>query len=541
MIVSSVPRVLLIASQIPQQELGLIAQLLQSQGFRQPSAAERSKNPGVLTFSTPDKANSVTLKFYQEIGALRLELNGDLASRIGDALGQYMEVLAPDKIDEFFAETQSDMERRIYAILLVLCYPNATTAMDALREKYFVKGNEATREGIVQGLAFLETPDVGRALEEIEIASKGTELATLARRAIDGLAERGTIRESVASFRAKIEAMIEDNPKAALELIEKYEEGGAAPEIRALHANALRLLGRMEDAMDLLEPIEDGDPDAADAYCQRALIREASGFAAQAMHDVQSALVIDPHHALAAEIFRRLRLALEHASASAEDRLAQYDRAVEATPDDANLRCQRAECYLELGRPADAIADLEVAAKSAPNDTRLPILMAEGYLAMRHLGAALDQATKARKNHAPAQRIDAWLLKIRVYMAMDLPTKALGAVHDVPAELRDAPEIAMCSAIVYESNGMQADAAALYSLCGHAAREIFDRLRLRLYHDLPLLRAAIGADALELHEPPKTPLDLEEADPFFKRCDACGALTMKRRTYCRECSNGTFF
>lgn len=532
--------VLLIASQIPQQELGLVAQLLQSQGFRQKPASERPKGSAVLIFETPDKENTAAIKFYQEIGAMRLELTGDISNKIGAALGQYMEPLTSEKLGTFYDMSQSDMERRIYAILLVLAYPDASSAMDALRSKYFVEANEATREGIVQGLAFLETPDVGTALEEIERECKGQEIAAMARRAIDGLSERGVIRESVGSFKAKVEAMIDEHPSEALEMTEKYEDGRAVPEIRALHARALRLVGRVDDAEKLLVDINAGDPDAVDALCERALIREAAGFALQARNDAQCAVKMDPHCEAAIEIEKRLSLVIEHASSSYEDRLADFTRAIEASPDDPTLRCQRAECFLAMNRAEEAAADLAAAQKIAPNDQRIPLLLCEAYLAVGHFGCALDQASKAQKSHTAAQELDAWLLKPRVFAAMNLPQKAIHAIHEIPLELRDDPKVVIFLGAAEELIGESGKARECYARIPSGHAKIFEALNLFIYQELPVFKEISGVDVI-IRKAPESPLGSEPVDPFFKRCDACGALTMKRRTYCRECSNATFF
>ena len=531
------PEVLLIASQFPQQELGIIAQLLQSQGFKQ---APREKNVSFVAFETADKTNRVCLKFYQEIGALRLELTGALSQKIGSALGQYMEALSSERIHELIGMAQSDMERRIYVILLVLTYPDAASAMSAMRKPYFDEGSDALREGLVQGLAFLETPDVGTALELIETAAKGQPIATLARRAIDGLCERGVIRESAASFKRKIEAMIDENPKAALEQIEKYLASSPSPEIRALHARALRLLGRTDEAASLLSLITIAAPDAADAFCERAWIREAGGFTLQAMTDAQSALACDPTNQTAAEIFQRLQLVLDHASSNVEDRLAQFSKAIEANPDDANLRCQRAECLLAMHRPQEAIDDLKSAQKLAENDPRLPLMLAEAYLAIHHYGAALEQATRAQKHHVSTQETAAWLLRPRVFMAMNRPEKALSAIHEIPPELRDEDEVIVCRAVIEETLGHAEASRAAYALVPEGIRAIFESLGLALYQDLPVLREIADIPELQIRTAPSSPLGDEPTDPFFKRCDACGALTMKRRTFCKECSNATF-
>lgn len=535
------PTVLLIASQMPQQELGLIAQLFQSQGFRQQPASERPKNSAVLVFETADKTNSVAIKFYQEIGALRLELTGDASKKIGQALDQYMEGLTPDRLGELFEMAQSDMERRVYAVLLVLAYPDGVTAMNAMRDKYFTNATTATKEGVIQGLAFLETPDVGIPLEEIEKTCAGTDLAVMARRAIDGLCERGLIRESLTSFMNKIRALIDDNPQSALDQIEKYEAAAPTPEIRALHARALRLLGRNDEASSLLVTISIAEPDAVEAYCERALIREAGGQAQQAMGDVQAALTCDPDCAPAKDIFSRLKLVLDHSSSKVEDRYAQFSQALEANPEDVNLLVQRAECLMDMNRHEEAVRDLKDVQRLASNDLRLPMMLAECWLAMRYLGSALEQASKAQKIHPASQETMAWILKPRVFMAMNLPDKALSAIHEIPADMRDNDAVVLCEAMVEEILGKTDEAQAHYEIVSASAGPLFDVLKPSIYAEMPLLKSILGSRDIALSEPPAVPMEQEPVDPFFKRCAACGALTMQRRTYCRECSNGTFF
>ncbi len=536
---NSKPTVLLIASQMPQQELGLIAQLLQSQGFARQQPADPKGAPE-LVFATADNTNRVAIKFYQDIGALRLELNGDVAIKIGQALAQYMDPLTAERIGEYFQKSTSDMERRIYAILLVLTYPNATDAMKAITKTYFDEANDATREGVVQGLAFLETPDVGTQLEILERNYKDTPIAKLCRKAIDGLSDRGVIRESIPSFMKKIEQIVDDNPKAALEAIEKYEAQGDAPEIRALHAKALRLLGKTDEAAKLLEQISLADPDAAAAFCQRALLREAQGFAQNALQDAQTATAIDPTNACANDVFTRLSLVVANDSASQGDKRAQLDKLIDADPDDPNLRIQRAELSID-DAPQNAIDDLKTAQKSAPNDPRLPLLLAKAYLGIHHLGAALEQASIAQKTHTPSQQIDALLIKPRVFLAIDDPKSALDAIHEIPAEFRENPPIVLCTAIIFELLGRTDEANAYYKTHKSNIATLFATVAPTLYTDLPLLRTALGVAALDIRPKPNHPLDQEPIDPLFKRCRRCGALSIKRRTQCRDCGSTEFF
>ena len=124
---------------------------------------------------------------------------------------------------------------------------------------------------------------------------------------------------------------------------------------------------------------------------------------------------------------------------------------------------------------------------------------------------------------------------------MNLPERAMSAVHEIPAELRDDPLIVLGTGIIHEMLGQTDEASACYAACGQAITRLFAVLRPHLYTDLPLLRTALGGNLPLSGSAPTSPLGDEPADPFFKRCDTCGALTMKRRTYCKECSNGTFF
>lgn len=534
----SKPTVLLIASQIPQQELGLIAQLLQSQGFSRRQSDDAKGSP-VLVFTTADDANRVAIKFYQDIGALRLELSGDVSLKIGQALAQYMEPLTAERIDEFFRKATSDMERRIYAILLVLTYPDATDAMNAISKTYFDEANDATREGVIQGLAFLETPDVGTQLEILEQKSSNTPIAKLCRKAIDGLSSRGVIRESIPSFIRKIALIVDENPKLALEEIEKYEASGHAPEIRSLHAKALRLLGKTNEASQLLASISYDDPDASDAFCQRALLAEAQGFAEKALHDSQSALDLDPDNSAARDIFTRLSLLAGNASDAPADKLAQLDKLIDAAPDDPNLRIQRAELTLD-DKPQNAVDDLLAAQKSSPNDPRLPLLLAKSYLATRHLGAALEQASLAQKTHAPSQQIDAFLIKPRVFLAIGDPRRALDAIHEIPADFRENPPIVFCTAIIFELLGRTDEANAYYKTHQNMLDKLFAIVNPTLYDDLPLLRQVSGI-SLDIRPRPSHVLDREPVDPLFKRCSHCGALSIKRRTQCRNCASSDFF
>ena len=533
------PVIFLMATQMPQQELSIIVQVLQTQGFERPD--DSKTHPGVFVFETKDKANSVTIRFYQEIGAMRLELRGPVSRQIGQAIGQYMPPLTITELQDIYNQSNSSREKVFATMLMVLAYPDATSAMAAMHEKYFDHVDDNLQSSFVQGLAFMESPDVGVVLEQIEKDHKGEPIAELTRKAIDGLSAQGIIRESTESFKHKILGMIDEHAKEALELIEKYEADLPAPEIRALHAKVLRVLGKLSEANELVKTILPEDPDLIEALCERALLLESSGHIAAAQNDVESALRLDPANAEASEILKRLSLVLNEAQSSDDDKLKRYTQALEATPDDVNLRCQRGECLLNLNRAEDALIDIKTASKLAPNDPRIPLLMAECYLSLGMLGSALDYATKAQKNHVPTQELAAWLIRPRVFMAIGLPEKALSAIHEIPAEIREQPTIQLCQGIVLEQLGQTADAENYYSNVGNLIKDYYTSLQAKLYTDLPILRKHLKIDKLTLSPKPEKILDKEPVDPFFKRCDNCGALTMKRRTFCKECNHNSFF
>lgn len=533
----------LIPSQLPQQDLGMIAQVLMGQGFVQQPASERSRESRAIVFYTADKANIVTIKFYQEIGTLRIETVGDVANKIAGALAQYMEAMTIDSLTGLFDAAQSDMERRVYAILLVLGYPDATTAYEAMHDKYITQANEATREGVVQGLTFLEAPDVGQVLEAMEAEFKDQPLATLCRRGIDALSERGLIRESLGSFTAKIQAMLPDHASEALTRLEQYCDGNPdADALRALRCRALVAMGNVSEAEKLLSSISLQDPDAPEAFLERAKLRETNHFIDLALKDIQCALACMPDNEEARLVHKRLSMLAEQRGASEEEKLAHYTQALEASPDDANLLCQRAQSLLQLGEYEKARADALHARHTSPNDQRIPALLCEACLAMGWLGSALEQASLAQKVFVPTQHVHAAFLKVRVFFALNRPEAARHALRELPPEMQAEPEYALYLGLTSELLGANDEAQSAYTHLDMAqADHILRRDKPRLYKDTPILRKRLPDAVPAIHAPLEKPLDQEPTDPYFKRCGACGALTMARRTFCKECAHASFF
>ncbi|MFA5624026.1 MAG: hypothetical protein WC966_03065 [Bradymonadales bacterium] len=533
-------RILLFASQAVQQELGLIAQVLQSQGFVQQSAAERDPNVHALVFYTEDRANQVSIKLYQELGVMRLELTGALGLQIATALETYLEPLSSEKIEELYELSKSGMEQRIYAVLLVLTYVDASTAMGAMRQKYLIDGNDATREGMIQGIAFLETHDMGVALEEIEKHVAGSPVEKMARRAIDALSERGLLQESDEFLITSLESIIDSSPQVVMDKLSKMKE--QPPALRFLHAKALRLLLRHDEAATLLAEIHPSDPDAAKAYAERAILREQGGYHREALDDAQRALACDPELVVAQEVYERLRLIEQQSGASDEERLLQLNAALASNSDDSKLLVRRAETLLALNKHEEALDDLRRVEKISPTDPRLPALLAEALLAAGILGEALAEATKAQSIFAPKYKLQAKLLKPRVFLALNRPHMALPLFREIFKENPSALVAAFGMALAHELQGENESAQQILKhLDPKRAESFIKSLKPRIYTELPLTKAFCKDCELPISPIPSTILDQEKQDPLFKRCDQCGALTLKRRTLCKECSGSSFF
>ena len=533
-------KILLIPSQMPQQELAMVAQLLQTQGYIQQSEEERKKNVHEIVFHTQDKANAVSMKFFQELGVLRLEFKGELSIRISMALTQYLEPLSVDAIVKYLDEVNSDMERRVYMVLLTIAFQDATAAYMYCDKKYLSGDNEAMREGFIQGVAFLETPDAGPVLEELEKKFAGKPTAELARKAINALSERGLITESVQSLKTKIEACIDDNPQSALDILDKCNP--MPPQLRYLRAKALRLLHKTDEAFALLKNISGNEPDAAQAFAERAILHEQNGELAAAHDDILDALTLDAQNPAFRTVYDRLELILKQQNASAEQRVRQLTQAIERAQGDPNLLFQRAECYLSMNQPHDAIQDLKGAERLAPNDPRLPAMKAEADLQQEYFGSALYNATIARKTFAPSARIQAQLLKPRVFFALNNPHAALNLLRELLNTDPDCFPARFGVAIALELLGDKEKAIkTLATIPSGELENCIRTLRPVVYEEIPVTQEFCGKHHIDILPKPEHPMGKEPSDPLFKRCCQCGALTMKRRTFCKDCSNNQFF
>ncbi len=534
-------RILLIASQQPQQELGLLAQLLGSQGYTPQQPDPKSKQSRAVVFSTADDQANAVLRLYPDLGVLRLALRGGNAEELAQAIASYLPVVPFDTIMTQIEKGRTRAEQRIFAILLILSFPSASPAMQAIGQQMLAAGPDEIRQGIIQGLAFLESPDVGPELEKIAQDFAGQATAELAEKAMEQLVERGLIVESPASVTKRAADLVLSHPDQALALLDGLDPAQPPPPQAILvRGQALRALGHFAQAIAALQQPPPGEW-AARCLLERALAHEQSGDITAAAEDIGDARALAPGVEAIENAFARIALAAEQGGDSPDQRLAKLDAAILAQPEDGALRLQRATAYLAAARCADAQADLAVAAKHAATDPRLPTLQAEAHLGAGHLGAALYAASLAAKTFAPQQERQALLLRSRVFFALDEARRALAAARDVVNKHPEWAEAWLAVGLALEGLGEEERAQSAYeqALQREAASAAVGRLQPRLYRATPLWTRCSG-DTLPQQPAPARKSGAEAVDPLFKRCLDCGTLTIQRRTSCKSCSSRDF-
>lgn len=133
------------------------------------------------------------------------------------------------------------------------------------------------------------------------------------------------------------ESSLDSNPKESLEELEMALEMMSSPEEEALRqpllikkSHALRGLKRYPEAISLLNPILEQDPEQIDALLARAEARLAAEEYEQAVHDFQHASNIDPHNQ---EVHQRLHHAeLSLKKSKQKDYYKELGVAKDATP-----------------------------------------------------------------------------------------------------------------------------------------------------------------------------------------------------------------
>jgi Tfp pilus assembly protein PilF len=135
------------------------------------------------------------------------------------------------------------------------------------------------------------------------------------------------------------------------------------PAIQADYANALRLTGRADKALPVLELILSRDPGFAPALERRAYIRWSEKRFEEALADFRQALARDPRRP---DMLFNIGTLLDELRRT-EEALAAYDRAVALDPHHVDARNSRGWARLELGQFDAALADFQQVTRARPN------------------------------------------------------------------------------------------------------------------------------------------------------------------------------
>ncbi len=151
------------------------------------------------------------------------------------------------------------------------------------------------------------------------------------------------------------------------EAIEHYRAALAdepAAETRTSLAALLTQLGRLDEAVPLLQQAIESSPELPEAHYQWARLCERAGAAKEAEAALHTALRLRPDFAAAALALGNL-LGRQGRFAEA---IKAFQSALEATPADHQARNNLANCFLAVGRFPEAIAEYERILHARPND-----------------------------------------------------------------------------------------------------------------------------------------------------------------------------
>ncbi len=223
---------------------------------------------------------------------------------------------------------------------------------------------------------------------------------------------------------------------------------------------------------------------------ERPPVPRATPFAPRKAEPVAQALP-----GTAAELARELRRAemAWRSGASLLEAKARLDRVLTRAPENADARRLRARVHLDMGRPADALADAEVAARLRPSDAESQLLVCESARLTRQRAralVALDAASRLVIRDAT--------LHVRLaYNAAELGDLERAEAFARIAVQQDADLSAAHLQLARVFALQQQDEAAIAALVRGATRGALDRRAvladdlLRRYADAPDLRRVL--------------------------------------------------
>ncbi|WP_313954123.1 XrtA/PEP-CTERM system TPR-repeat protein PrsT [Accumulibacter sp.] len=180
-------------------------------------------------------------------------------------------------------------------------------------------------------------------------------------------------------------------------VIERFTAAGLPPalqvEVLTLRGNAYLEMGNTRLASQSFGEARAIDPKAAGPVIAEASIFLASGQLDRAAENAAKAIELAPNDANAWSVSGSVK----HAALDLAGALVAYDRALSLEPRHAEARVARAGLLVDLGRTADAQADLDFLVKSAPGEPRaayLRALLAAQKRDSRATAAALAEVIK---------------------------------------------------------------------------------------------------------------------------------------------------
>jgi tetratricopeptide (TPR) repeat protein len=226
-------------------------------------------------------------------------------------------------------------------------------------------------------------------------------------------------------------------------------------------AQALRKLGRSEEAVQRLDDAILRAPEVAALYRDRALSRldrDARHQVEAALRDLQTAARLDGSPAGAADDHRHRGRLLLHLGRPA-DALAAADAALRLAPDSAGAHVVRIEALLQLERFDDMIGSCENALAKGPVSAELYYWRGLARERRGDLAGAIDDYTKALglrpENRAEIHRLRGWAYIFR--NAFELAERDFEAILALDA---NDPEGHAGRAVVRARGGQIADALA---------------------------------------------------------------------------------
>lgn len=332
-------------------------------------------------------------------------------------------------------------------------------------------------------------------------------------RARQGLGDVLLLRDDPDASLAEYEEAVSLEPsarsfhgRATARLVLKDREGALADYRRAVRAGGVGVavsqymvgavladLGRSEEAISAYGEAIRLAPENPDAHAARGILQKDAGELDAAFKDFDRLVELAPESARG-----YMLRATAFAARRDEERMERdFARALELGPDRSDFHFLRGRCYLELGRPADALADLDAAIAAKPDRIEVPLVLRAN--AKARLGrfdealADLDLAIDVKEDDA-----DARLARARLHrLAGDLGKAAPDLERVLALRPDDVESLVLLGEIRYYEGRTEAAEALLSRAIERSPESPAARMLRGLARaaagDLPTARADLAA------------------------------------------------